>query len=416
MLLVRVAVLPDLLFAVLHFNTYLLYLVAPPALFGAVFKGALGRTFRHTSARLWLLFFCWALASVPFSSWVGGSVAVARDYTEFCFPLLFTVAGMTVDWKKVRATCYVMGAAGVINILAASVFVRNENGRLDMDASGTIGNSNDLAAHLILVLPFILYIATDRAKNRLLRLLLIAPMAYALWIIFGTASRGALIALLVMFLFVLLRASGKRRVAALVLAGTLAAAVPVVIQGSALTRLSSLFGKSHPEEAEESQESRLYVLQQSLRYTAAHPLFGIGMGQFPNYEGASSASAGKKGYWHQTHNAYTQVSSECGIPAMIFFISGLVVAIRSVSKVHREARKRGFTDIVNVSFCFLLSMLGYLVAIFFLSHAYWFDLPVLIGLAIAISSAATAEMAAGQSSQPMPAPGGPGVALRAGRV
>ena len=45
MLFVRITVLSDILFSVLHVNTYLLYLVGPPAILGTFVTGAIGRTF-----------------------------------------------------------------------------------------------------------------------------------------------------------------------------------------------------------------------------------------------------------------------------------------------------------------------------------------------------------------------------------
>ncbi|HEX4278161.1 MAG TPA: O-antigen ligase family protein [Bryobacteraceae bacterium] len=395
MLLVRLAVLPEVLYSILHVNTYILYLVGPPAIFGALFCGAIPRTLRHPAGWFWVLFFTFMAISVPFSSWKGGSTAEVKSYAEFSLPLLFTVGGLTLTWKQVRTTCYVMGVSGLINIFTASLFAKEDNGRIDMMASGTIGNSNDLASHLILILPFVLFIAMDKRRNAFLRWSMIAPIVYALRVILGTASRGAVIALVTMFLFVLIRASAKQRVIALVLAGLMAAAIPVLVQGNAAARLGSMIGESSHEEAKESEDARRYLLKQSLIYTLQHPVFGIGVGQFATYEGTSAVAEGRVGNWHQTHNAFTQVSSECGIPALLGFILGLAAALRSLSRTYRESRRGGFTEISNAAFCYLLAMVGYLVSIFFLANAYRFYLPAMIGLAIAMSSAAAREMSAG---------------------
>jgi len=34
-------------------------------------------------------------------------------------------------------------------------------------------------------------------------------------------------------------------------------------------------------------------------------------------------AAGEHGNWHETHNTYTEISGECGIPALIFALVGL---------------------------------------------------------------------------------------------
>ena len=410
MLFVRVAVVPELLVALLHVNTYLLYVVGPPAILGAVVTGAVGRTYQHRAAWLWLGFFVCMLFSLPFSSWVGGSVGDFRLYALFSFPLLFTVGGLTVSWKDVRSTFTTIGAAGVLVIFAAGLLSDADNGRVEMtSASQTIGNSNDLASHLILVLPFLLFIAMDRRRAALIRYSIILPMGLALKIILGTASRGAVIALIVTFLFALFRASARQRMIAMVIAITMAVSIPIFMRGNALERLATLAGGENAdavnsdvnEEAKESRESRSYLLRQSIVYTFQHPIFGVGMGQFSTFEGFSAKAEGRIGNWHETHNAFTEVSSECGIPALIFFVLGIGSAFGSVSKVYRQARREKYTEIANTSFCFLLSLTGFVVSIIFLANAYRFYLPMMIGLAIALSAAAKREMSAGRIQEPV---------------
>jgi len=409
LLFVMVAVLPELLTTILHVNTYILYIVAPPAIFGAVFTGGLGRTLRHRPGQLWLGLFCCMMISVPFSSWVGDSVHALKSYAEFSFPLLFIIGGLTLNFREVRSTFYAIGAGGLIVIVAARFFATEASGRIDMEqASGMIGNSNDLASHLILVLPFLLFIAMDRRRAALIRYSMIVPALYAFWVILGTASRGAVIAMAVSFLFVLFRGSARQRMAALVVGAILVVAIPVLLRGNAADRLASLFGNDH-EEAKESGEARSYLLKQSLIYTAQHPLFGIGLGQFPNYEGGHSVAEGKIGNWHETHNAFTEVSSECGIPAFIFFVLGIGSALSSVNRTYKKARLGGYAEIANASFCYLLSMVGYMVSITFLSNAFRFYLPAMIGLAIALSAAAEREMSASLRPGPVGAPGSAGL-------
>ena len=402
MLFVRITVLPELLASLLHVNTYLLYVVGPPALVGALITGAIGRTLRHRSAWMWIGFCICMIVALPFSSWKGGSLELVKAYMLFSLPLMFTVGGLAVTWRDVRATFITIGAAAVFFCGAASFFAKNENGRADMEsASTTIGNSNDLASQLLLVIPFLVFIAMDRRRSALIRWSMIVPVSYALMVILRTQSRGALVALVVSFLFILLRAQGKQRMVALVIGGMLVVTIPVFLGGNTLGRLETLVGKDDAtvstdvrEEAQASAQSRSYLLKQSLIYTLQHPIFGVGPGQFSTFEGKSAKLEGRIGNWHETHNAFTQVSSECGVPAFIFFVLGIVGAFASVSRTYRKARQYRHTDIANASFCYLLSMVGYLTSIVFLANAYRFYLPAMIGLSIALSAAAEKEMAA----------------------
>jgi O-antigen ligase len=398
---VRIAVLPELIASVLHVNTYLLYLVGPPALFGTAFGGGITRTLRHSAGKWWLALSIWMALSLPFSSWLGGSIADFKSYTLYSLPMLFTVAGLTLTWSEVRATFTVTGVAGMVIIAAAGLFATtDEGGRTDLaSATGSIGNSNDLASHLILVLPFVLYIAMDKRRASMIRIAMLAPIGYALKMILGTASRGALVAIGMSFLFVLLKASWKQRMAAITAVVILTVSAPFLIRGSAVDRLASLFGTVHHEEALESQEARTYLLKESIIYTLQHPVFGVGLGQFSNFEGKDSILAGKIGNWHETHNSFTQVSSECGLPGLIFFTMGIGSAIFSVSRTYKRARKRQNTEIANVCFCYLLSMIGFMTSITFLANAFRFYLPLMIGLAIAVSTIGDKELATSQPEE-----------------
>jgi O-antigen ligase len=334
---------------------------------------------------------------------MGDSVNGLKGYAEFSLPLMFTIAGLTLTFREVRSTFYAIAAGGIIVISAARWLATEESGRLNM-GMGSIGNSNDLASHLIFVLPFLLFIAMDRRRAAVIRYSMIVPAAYALWVIFGTASRGAMISLAASFLFVLFRGSGRQRVAALAVVAVLVVAIPVMLRGNAADRLASLVGGEH-EEAKESEDARGYLLKQSLIYTLQHPLFGIGLGQFANYEGGTAVAAGKVGSWHETHNSFTEVSSECGIPALICFVLGIGSALFSVNRIYVRARREGYPEIATASFCYLLSMVGYTVSITFLSNAFRFYLPFLIGLAVALSAAAEREMAGGRRPEPVRAAG-----------
>ena len=397
--LVRVSVMPEVLFYVLHFSTYLIYITGIPAIFAALGAGAVQRTLKSRTAWWWLGFFGFMLASLPFSSWVGGSANVIKDYAIYNLPLLFIAGGLCANWKDIRAVFYVLGVSGLINVLSARLFMKEQSGRIGFEASGTIGNENDLASHLLLVLPFILFIAMDRRRNPFLRSILLLPMGYAVYVILGTGSRGALVAMFAVFLFVIFCSAAKQRVAAIVLAGLLAATIPLLLGSSALARLGALFGPGD-QETQESSAARGYLLKQSLIYTLQHPVFGVGVAQFSNFEGLSARGEGRTGNWHETHNAFTEVSSECGVPAAIFFVLGIFGSFAAVFRTYRVAKRGIYPEIANACFCYLVAMVGYLVSITFLANAYRFYLPLMVGLAGALSSVAMAEM----SSQPVVAP------------
>jgi O-antigen ligase len=140
-----------------------------------------------------------------------------------------------------------------------------------------------------------------------------------------------------------------------------------------------------------------------VEYTFTHPIFGVGPAQFANYEGNNNKVIGTHGYWHATHNTFTQASSESGIPAFFFFTAGLVSTYRMLNGAYRKARQRAdCRDIETAVMCAMMGMVGFCTAAMFLNFAYFFYEPALGGLAIAISRGAELEFAA----RDIPAPKG----------
>ncbi|MBZ5676737.1 MAG: O-antigen ligase family protein [Acidobacteriia bacterium] len=394
-LFVRLSAISELLAFYTHINFYLLYLFAPFAILGALTTGGVGRTFRHSAPRYWVAFFGWMILATPFSFWKGDSISMVIGYGRLVLPMLFVLGGLAMTWKEIRLVFYTLALSALANLATVQLFTgHDESGRITLDASGNMGNSNDLGAQLLLVLPFLLFVILDRTKSKALRVSLLPLIAYGAWVVLGTASRGCMIAMAAMFLFALWRATPAQRVATLAMGVVIATAIPLFLPGSVLTRLSSLFSDKRPEtvEADESSATREYVLRQSLSYTAQHPLFGVGPGQFPNYEGHESTTEGKRGTWKVTHNFLTQVSSECGVPALIFVLLSLGSALLLVNRTYLQARKKGFKDIANACFCYQLGMVGYVCSIIFLAQAYHFYLPTMIGLAVSMSLVAMRHM------------------------
>jgi O-antigen ligase len=378
-------------------NTYVIYLVGSAAILGALTTGGLRRTFQNRAAWYWVAFFVWMVVGIPFSSWKGDSINNLNTYSRVCMPLLLVVGGLASNWKEVRAIFYTIAMAGLANLLTARIFAREDNtGRLTMDAAGTIGNSNDLAAHLIIILPFILFITMDRKRNPLLRFATLPLMGYGVSVILGTGSRGGLVGLGAILLFMILRATPKQRVFTVLAAGIMTVASLALLPGTTLNRLGTLFG-AQDVGADESRESRSYLFWTSVHYTVEHPIFGVGLAQFANFEGRTSVEEGQRGNWHATHCSWTQVSSECGVPALLFFILGIGSAVLLVYRTLRQARTRGLTEISNACFCYLIAMVGFLVAITFLANAYRFYFPAMIGLAISMSSVARRQMSASRA-------------------
>jgi O-antigen ligase len=91
--------------------------------------------------------------------------------------------------------------------------------------------------------------------------------------------------------------------------------------------------------AHSSTQSRKELLRHSLIFTMHHPLFGVGPGMFEVADDAyAKAQGSKKGSWLGTHNSYTQVSSEIGIPAFLFFVAAIWMSLKGPYSIYQKTR------------------------------------------------------------------------------
>jgi O-antigen ligase len=295
-----------------------------------------------------------------------------------------------------------------VSLGAGRLFASAGSGRLDLEV-GSIKNANDFAAHLLLVTPFLLWVALG-SRSLVLRLAAFLGVGCGVYFILRTASRGAVIALALDVAFFLWRGTARQRIAFLALAPIAATVLLAAVPRDAWLRIETLWSSATAngfsvisEEVAGSTSIRQYVFQKSVSYALQHPLFGVGPGMFADYEGSSERKIGTHGYYKVAHNTFAQVASECGFPALLFFVAGIVSTLHLLSVTLREARRRpDCRDISIAAFCVMLGMIGFCTAATFLSLAYSFYLPAMGGLAIAISRAAKQEFASRPAVAGMP--------------
>jgi O-antigen ligase len=276
------------------------------------------------------------------------------------------------------------------------VFKNGGDERLDL-GFGRIGNANDFAAHLLFVLPFVAFLVLQ-GRSWFTRLISVGCIAYGVYLIAATGSRGALLAFLVGFLFLMLRAPTRFRIVAGFATPLLILLTLLVLPRAVLKIYSTLYSSENTDlnggEAEASKERRTQLFRTSLRFTVEHPVLGVGMGQFASFEGGSARQISRRGMWQETHNTYTQVSSEDGIPALLFFLAALGSTYLLLSKNYRRAfYDKRLYEFRSMTFCMMLAMVCYASAVIFLSQAYTFYFPLVSGLAIAINSVLLRELA-----------------------
>lgn len=396
----RFSMLHELITYKLGFNTYMLYLVGPPALFLLLFTGGIQRAAQENTARFWMGFTLWMVVCIPFSYWPGGSWDITQAYIRTEIPMLFLAAGMVIT----IADCYkVIGAvalAAVVNVYMARFFETADIGGRFNIAFSSIANANDMAAHLLLVLPLVAFFVIGPKQMILLRALGGAVIAVGLYLILGTGSRGALLSMVVMCVVALWKGTNLQRAVILVAAPVALLATVPFLPRTTTDRLLTIFQNSESDEGEarDSRNKRMHLLKQSIKHTLTHPLLGVGPNQFRNYEGNEAVNNNRFGQWQVSHNAYTQISSEMGLPGFFCMLGGTFGTFLILSRLNKRLRQA--RDCLAVrrlrSLCFLLLMaqVSFCTSIFFLSLGYRFYLPFLSGFVIALQRAVKNELPA----------------------
>ncbi len=367
----------------------------------ALLAGRLGRgaPATHVTRELLLVLGLAAvmLGTAPFSLWPGGAVAVFTDvYVKVVLVFALMVNTLTTRARLEQFVNVVVLGTSYIAARAVFDYLRGvnlvEGDRATGAVGGLFGNPNDMALNMVSFLPLAIVLALGRSSVPLRALAAFGVPAIAAAIIFSK-SRGGMIGLVAMLLVLLYQMRRVRpRVAALVVAASLAT-IPF-LPSSFLDRMSSIVNAE--EDPTGSREARKNLLKEGYRAFLDNPLFGIGAGQFQNYEPDERIEA-----WRETHNALLQVASELGIFGVIIFIAVIVSgfaaiararsALRSSPAFRRRPRHRrsppvaAQRDVLNLyTAAMTASLTGWFAAAMFASVAYYWTFYIVLGLAVAL--------------------------------
>ena len=335
-------------------------------------------TARPREVDLVLLFCLTGLLSIPFAinrqeAWAEFSGTFIRCIVIFIVMinvvrtesrlkgLLFLTLGSSI-WLSVEAiNDYRLGLMTVEGYRAA--------GR----GTGIFGNTNDMALHLVTILPISVALLFG-SKGVARKVLYGACAAVMISAIVLSYSRGAFLGMVVVLLFIALKLGRRRRVEIVLAVLGFAAAIVLLAPDKYGSRLLSIVIPSLDPEG--SADSRRGELFRSIYVALRHPLLGIGMG---NYQPEMSY----KGL--VTHNSYTQVASEMGMTALSCYTMFIVTPLKKLAQVCRET----FETRRNSRFYYLAlglqaSLLAYLVSSIFLSVAYVWYVYYLVGYSVCL--------------------------------
>jgi putative inorganic carbon (HCO3(-)) transporter len=309
-----------------------------------------------------LLLYAHLIVCIPFAVWRGG--AFAQVFEKFSKEVITAalVSLIVLDLLQLRRLLLIQ-AASVAAMTVVSVIIHPGGARLQGALGGIFENPNDLAVNIAINFPLcltFLFASRGIVKKGFWAIGLLA-MPYA---VVATYSRSGLMAMIVSVLICLWEFGirGKRFYVLLLsgILGILGLGVAISTPHYA-TRIQSLFSGNIEGSADKgSLEARKELLRQSIQLTLQHPVFGVGAGNFPV---ATEA-------WRVAHNTYTELSAEGGFPALILFLTFLVLAFRNVRRVRKTSRYREDEQIQLFASAMWASLAAYVVGAMFSSTEY----------------------------------------------
>jgi putative inorganic carbon (hco3(-)) transporter len=321
----------------------------------------------------------WAVFSIIWAA--DGGVAESTALRLALNVVLLIVVPTFVSTRRdllIVVYAYVFGAG-------LTAFYGIASGNTNTDAAGRlaggVGDPNELAALLVpgIVLAFVLM---PLAKTLFMRASLIVAVAIQAVALVLAQSRGGLIALAAAALAAILWGGRQRRK---VLTGVVAAVSSIALYAAlgslSLGRFSSFGGGG---------TGRVDIWSVALRVFHAHPIQGVGIGNFPVVEGQYAAANLNitridlvLDMHKVAHNTYLNVLADLGLVGFVLFVGLLFLVLRAIAARIRVAMSNGDLELEGLARGLLVALIGLLVAYTFISAQYEKQLWLLLGLGLA---------------------------------
>ncbi|HEV2801792.1 MAG TPA: O-antigen ligase family protein [Pyrinomonadaceae bacterium] len=333
-------------------------------------------TARPREVNLVLLLCLCALISIPLA------IDPGEAWTAFNYPFIRAVAMFIVIVNVVRTPLRLKGlmflgiaigivlSAGAINDYRLGRVIVAEGERVAGVIGGMFGNPNDMALHLVVMIPLAIGLLLS-TRNLLAKPLYAASALLMVGGIIASFSRGAFLGLLGACMVLAWKLGRRNRLVMILLVGVFVVALVALAPGEYTERLSTIGAVNR----DASSSSRRDLLIRSIIVAIYNPVFGVGIGNFHIVSIRELVS----------HNAYTQVAAEMGLLAAVIYVAFIVVPIRRLRVIEHEtyAVRRG-SRIYYLSVALQASLIAFMISSFFGSVAYQFSVYYLVGYAVAL--------------------------------
>jgi len=278
---------------------------------------------------------------------------------------VFVTAALLTNRVRIHALMWVMVIAVAFYGIKGGLFalVTGGNYRIWGPPQTVIGDNNQIAAALVVLLPLINYLGRQ-SKNNLLRMGSRVAMGLCLLSVLASYSRGSFLALIAMLPF-LLQHSRRKVVSGVVIVVVLAFSISFM-PAQWVERIQTI----QTYQQDSSAEGRIEMWEAATKMALARPLVGVGFkgpyiqSVMDQYSPGTTARA--------VHSIWFEVLGENGFPALFFWIALAVVGIQNCRYIIRRTRNvpklKWANDLAHMS---MVGLVGFYVGGSFLSLSYW---------------------------------------------
>jgi probable O-glycosylation ligase (exosortase A-associated) len=341
--------------------------------------------------QLWLIgaLAGWAIVTVPFSIWPGGSVAFLTGQYFKTLAIFWLLSHTAVTLLRLRQAAWSLSLMAVglamftIYNYASGVFIDQaaNQDRVVGNEGALTKNPNDLALMVNIIIPLTAALLLS-SMHAAVRATLLGMLALEGLTIILTFSRGGFLtlgAILLVYMWKL-----RRRAERVWLYGLLVVALLCVplLPSTYFNRMSTIL---HTEaDSTGSAGERWTDMMIAVKHAFSSPVVGAGVGM-----NVLAMNEARGGGWRPVHNVFLELTLDLGVPGVLVFVALLVACLKSTIQVQqRAARAPDMKTLGQLAEGIQISLLAFTLAALFHPvsyHPYFYYLAALALAAHAVS-------------------------------
>ena len=334
-------------------------------------------TARPREVNLLLLLTVTALLSIPMAIRPGEAWATFNDtYVKAVMMFIVMVNVVRTEWRLKGLIWLSLGVGCLLSLNAVDNYRAGnftvEGYRVEGDLGGMFGNPNDMALHLVTMVPLAvaLLLATRSISAKLFYGACAALMVAGTVVTF---SRGGFLGLVAGSFVLAWKLGRQKRLTVIMVSIVVMVLFLLLAPDSYGMRLLTLLDSNLDPVG--SSSARQELLKRSIIVALRYPLFGVGMGNFHFKSIQEQVS----------HNSYTQVAAEMGMAALVLYTMFIVTPLKRLRQIEREtSNKRRHAGYHYLTIGVQASLVAYMVNSFFASVAYHWYVYYIVAYAICI--------------------------------